>query len=181
MSLAAALERAAGALPAEADVIRPANGDPQRVLAGLSTAAAARVLSFLLADDPEAADELLDAWFELEGGAEAVLAVDESALPKPGRKLLRRALHQLKSQGMKIAEPAPAPTVAHLPKVADELTAAAVTAPDPLGACIAYLVESLEEALAGGNVIAEPFDVFGEVRVAFIEVDGAPVEFVEPS
>lgn len=142
MSLAAALERAAGALAAEADVIRPANGDPQRVLAGLSTAAAARVLSFLLADDPEAADELLDAWFELEGGAEAVLAVDESALPKPGRKLLRRALHQLKSQGMKIAEPAPAPTVAHLPKVADELAAAAVTAPDPLGACIAYLVES---------------------------------------
>jgi hypothetical protein len=27
-------------------------------------------------------------------------------------------------------------------------------------------------------VIAKPFDVFGEVQVAFIEVDGAPVEFV---
>jgi hypothetical protein len=37
----------------------------------------------------------------------------------------------------------------------------------------------LEAALAGG-MIAEPFDVFGEVRVAFIEVDGAPVEFVQP-
>lgn len=45
---------------------------------------------------------------------------------------------------------------------------------------VAYLVESLEHAMAGGNVIAEPFDVFGEVRVSFIEVDGAPVEFVQP-
>jgi hypothetical protein len=45
---------------------------------------------------------------------------------------------------------------------------------------VAYLVDSLEEALAGGEVIAEPFDVFGEARVAFIEVDGAPVEFVQP-
>jgi hypothetical protein len=45
---------------------------------------------------------------------------------------------------------------------------------------VAYRVDSLEDALAGRNVIAEPFDVFGEVRVAFIEVDGAPVEFVEP-
>jgi hypothetical protein len=45
---------------------------------------------------------------------------------------------------------------------------------------VAYLVESLEDAMKGGNVIAEPFDVFGEVRVGFIEVDGAPVEFVEP-
>jgi len=35
---------------------------------------------------------------------------------------------------------------------------------------VAYRVESLEE----------PFDVFGEVRVSFIEVDGAPVEFVQP-
>ena len=45
---------------------------------------------------------------------------------------------------------------------------------------VAYVVESLEEALAGGNVVAESFDVFGEVRVGFIEVDGAPVEFVQP-
>jgi hypothetical protein len=45
---------------------------------------------------------------------------------------------------------------------------------------VAYRVESLEEAMAGHPVLAEPFDVFGEVRVSFIEVDGAPVEFVEP-
>ena len=40
--------------------------------------------------------------------------------------------------------------------------------------------DDLEGAMAGLPVIAEPFDVFGEVRVSFIEVDGAPVEFVEP-
>ena len=43
---------------------------------------------------------------------------------------------------------------------------------------VAYRVESLEEAMEGHRVIAEPFVVFGEVRVAFVEVDGAPVEFV---
>jgi hypothetical protein len=43
---------------------------------------------------------------------------------------------------------------------------------------VAYRVDSLEEAVAGKRVVAEPFDVFGEVRVGFIEVDGAPIEFV---
>lgn len=45
---------------------------------------------------------------------------------------------------------------------------------------VAYRVASLEEALDGHRVVAEPFDVLGEVRVAFVEVDGAPVEFVQP-
>jgi hypothetical protein len=45
---------------------------------------------------------------------------------------------------------------------------------------VAYVVPSLEESTAGHAVIAEPFDVFGEVQVSFIEVDGAPVEFVQP-
>ena len=45
---------------------------------------------------------------------------------------------------------------------------------------VAYRVASLDEALAGHRVVAEPFDVFDEVRVAFVEVDGAPVEFVQP-
>jgi hypothetical protein len=44
---------------------------------------------------------------------------------------------------------------------------------------VAYRVARLEDAMVGQTVIAEPFDVFGEVRVSFIEVDGAPVEFVE--
>jgi hypothetical protein len=45
---------------------------------------------------------------------------------------------------------------------------------------VAYRVDSLEAAMEGHVVAAEPFDVFGEVRVAFVEVDGAPVEFVQP-
>jgi hypothetical protein len=45
---------------------------------------------------------------------------------------------------------------------------------------VAYRVDSLEQAMEGLRVIAEPFDVFGEVRVSFVEVDGAPVEFVQP-
>ena len=44
---------------------------------------------------------------------------------------------------------------------------------------VAFRVDSLEAAMDGQRVIAEPFDVFGEVRVSFIEVDGAPVEFVQ--
>ena len=45
---------------------------------------------------------------------------------------------------------------------------------------VAYRVASLEEAMRGRHVVAEPFDVFGEVRVGFVEVDGAPIEFVQP-
>ena len=44
---------------------------------------------------------------------------------------------------------------------------------------VAYRVDDLDNAMTGQAVIAEPFDVFGEVRVSFIEVDGAPVEFVQ--
>ena len=141
MSLATALERAAEALPSEADVIRPANGDPVRLLAGLAPESAVRVLVSLLGDDVDAAEELLGAWLEEPAGVAALLAVEENGLPKPARKLLRRAQHFLKSQGMRIEAPAPAPTVAHLPKVEDELRVAAVSAPDPFGFCMAYLVE----------------------------------------
>jgi hypothetical protein len=35
---------------------------------------------------------------------------------------------------------------------------------------VAYRVASLEQATAGYRVVAEPFDVFGEVRVSFVEV-----------
>jgi len=141
VSLATALERAAEALPSEADVIRPANGDPVRLLAGLAPESAVRVLVSLLGDDVDAAEELLGAWLEEPAGVAALLAVEEDGLPKPARKLLRRAQHFLKSQGMRIEAPAPAPTVAHLPKVEDELRVAAVSSPDPFGFCMAYLVE----------------------------------------
>jgi hypothetical protein len=44
---------------------------------------------------------------------------------------------------------------------------------------VAYRVASLEDAMEDYPVIAEPFNVFDEVRVAFVEVDRAPVEFVQ--
>ncbi len=44
---------------------------------------------------------------------------------------------------------------------------------------VAYRVADVEQAMEGYSVLAEPFDVFGEVRVSFVEVDGAPVEFVQ--
>jgi hypothetical protein len=43
---------------------------------------------------------------------------------------------------------------------------------------VAFRVDDLERAMEGHRVIAEPFDVWGEVIVSFVEVDGAPVEFV---
>ena len=44
---------------------------------------------------------------------------------------------------------------------------------------VAYTVDNLEEALAGRNVIVQPFAPMDGLRVAFIEDEGAPVEFLE--
>ncbi len=45
---------------------------------------------------------------------------------------------------------------------------------------VAYRVADVHEAIAGHNVLAEPFDVGdGFVTVAFVEVDGALVEFMQ--
>jgi hypothetical protein len=45
---------------------------------------------------------------------------------------------------------------------------------------LAYRVEDVAKAVEGHNVLAEPFDVGdGFVRVAFVDVDGAVVEFME--
>jgi len=62
VSLAAALERAAEALTADADAIRPANGDPDRLLRDLEPAAAVRLLDWLLREAPDAGEELVEAW-----------------------------------------------------------------------------------------------------------------------
>jgi hypothetical protein len=43
----------------------------------------------------------------------------------------------------------------------------------------AYTVDSLDEALAGRKVIVPPFAPMDGLRVAFIEDEGAPVEFLE--
>ena len=44
---------------------------------------------------------------------------------------------------------------------------------------VAYTVDSLDQALAGQKVIVQPFAPMDGLRVAFIEDDHAPVEFLE--
>lgn len=45
---------------------------------------------------------------------------------------------------------------------------------------IAYRVDDLDEALRGTRLVGGPYDAFGEFRVAFADVDGALIEFVQP-
>jgi len=141
VSLADALERAAVELTAEADTIRPANGDPLRLLDALDGAAAARVVEWLLRHEGADSEELLETWSEREEGRAALFAVDEAALPKQGRKLLRRTLHRLRSRGVETPEPAPERRVASLPSLDDTISEALVTPLDPSGARLVYLVE----------------------------------------
>jgi hypothetical protein len=134
VSLATALEAAAGALPAEADAIRPANGDAARLLGALSAESAARVAAWLIAERPDDAGELAELWSEDPKGQAALLAVPEDALPKEGRKLLRRVRHRLRSRGVATPEPAPPKLVARLPELDDALEGGFVTGLDPMGA-----------------------------------------------
>jgi len=143
VGLPEALERAASALAADADAIRPANGDPSALLAELSPEAAARVLRWLLEHEPEDGAELAEEWCdEPERGATVVLAVEEEGLPKPGRKALRRIRHRLRSRGVEVPEAAPAPTVATLPKVEEGIDAAVLSPLDPRGHRAVFLVTS---------------------------------------
>lgn len=143
MSLPDALERAASALPADADAIRPANGDPVQLLATLDAEAATRLLDWLLRNETEDADELAAAWSEQEAGAEPLIALDPADLPKPGRKVLKRALHRLRSRGVSV-EPkqAASPVVARLPKLEETVDQAFISGLDPRGGRMLLLVES---------------------------------------
>lgn len=141
MSLAGALESAAEALPALADAVRPANGDPERLLDGLAAEDARALLAWLLAHEPDAGAELALAWAESPRGAAPLAEIAEEGLPRPGRKALRLARHRLRSRGVALAETTPAARVAVLPKLADELAAALVSAPDPSGAQLVVIVE----------------------------------------
>ncbi|HVP29915.1 MAG TPA: hypothetical protein VMW35_12240 [Myxococcota bacterium] len=148
MSLAQSLERAAAALPDLADAIRPANGDPTRLLAALGEAGGARTLAWLLDHEPEAGDELARSWAEDAAGAKIVVAVDEGILSKVGRKALRRVRHALRARGLAVPKAAPTPVVAALPKLADELAGAFLSPLDGAGARVAVLAEPQ----AGGGV-----------------------------
>jgi hypothetical protein len=143
VGLPEALERAASALPADADAIRPANGDPARLLELLDAEAAARVLRWLLTNEPADGAELASAWAEdPEAGVAALLRVKEERLPKAGRKALHRAHHRLRSRGVELPEAEPAKLVATLPPVEERLDEALLSSLDPRGACVAYLATS---------------------------------------
>jgi hypothetical protein len=147
VSLADALETAADAMPALADAVRPANGDPERLLGALEPAAAAQLLAWLLARAPEAGQDLALAWAESERGAAPLAGIDPESLDRSGAKALRRALHRLRSRGVAIAERPTQNRVAVLPPVTDELGAALVSPPDPSGA---QLVVRIEPNPSGG-------------------------------
>jgi len=142
VSLARALEGAASALPGLGHSIRPANGDPSRLLSELGPGDRVAVLTWLLSHEPEAGAELASAWSESEPGAEAVFEVEESALTKLGRKALRRVVHRLRARGVVPAPAPPRKVVATLPRVEDEIELAFVSPIDPSGARVAYLVDS---------------------------------------
>ena len=134
MSLADALEAAAGALPDEAEKIRPANGDAARLLAALPREGAQRLAVWLVANRPADAEELAEIWCEEPAGQAALLGVEESGLPKEGRKLLRRLRHRMRSRGVATPEPAPAATVARLAAVEEVLQGGFASGLDPIGA-----------------------------------------------
>ena len=142
MSLADALEAAASANQDLADQIRPADGDAFQLLDSLDDEAAGRVLVWLLREDPEAAGEIADAWQEEEDGARVLLATSPDQLPKAGRKVLRRALHRLRSRGLAPAEDSPPPTVARIGAVEDRIEGAWLSPLDPMGARFVYQLES---------------------------------------
>lgn len=138
-----ALERAAQALRRDADAIRPANGDPTRLAEGLDAAGRVRVLSWLLANEPAAGEELAAFWAQdLEGAGAALLALDEASLPKPARKILRRIVHALRTRGAAPPPEAPVARVATLPSLSDAIDEARITALDPRGARVVALATS---------------------------------------
>jgi hypothetical protein len=142
LSLARALEAAASALPEHEDAIRPANGDPERLLAALSPAAATTVLAWLLDNHPDDGEELALAWAELEAGSAPLRGVADGPIGKAGRKALRRAQHRLRSRGVEVGAAPVAAHVATLPKLDDEINVALVSPPDPSGAQLVVVVES---------------------------------------
>jgi hypothetical protein len=163
IGLPEALERAATALPRDADAIRPANGDPFALLSLLDGAASQRVLAWLLAHEPAAGGELVDAWSDAGGEAAALLAqIDAEGLPKEARKALRRAHHRIRSRGESIPERAQQTIVATLPKVVDEIAVGLVSGLDPRGTRMAYLVES--DPSGGARLFAAAIDEVRGVR-----------------
>jgi len=142
VSLADALERVATALPELADVIRPANGDAERLIGALDAPQATSVLAWLLAEAPDNAAELAGEWASHERGFAALAAIDEGGLPKPGRKALRRLRHHLRSQGVALPEAPAAEHVATLPGVEADVDGAFLSPLDPHGSRAIVIVQA---------------------------------------
>lgn len=143
MSLAESLERAATELSGLADQIRPANGDPHSLLEELNTEEAGELLAWILKEEPEAAEELIHVWGEAEAGARVLLVVEDDGIAKAGRKLLRKAKHRLRSQGIQVAAPErPTRSTHRVSGEKDRWQVAHVSTPDFRGARVGYLVDS---------------------------------------
>ncbi len=157
IGLPEALERAAAALPGDEDAIRPANGDPFALLSLLDAEASQRVLEWLLANEPLAGSELVEAWADAGGDAAALLTrIDGSGLSKQARKALRRAYHRMRSRGESIPEPVEQPIVATLPKIVDEIAVSLISGLDPRGTRMAYIVET--DPAGGARLFAVAID-----------------------
>ena len=142
MSLPESLERAASELPALADKIRPANGDPHRLLEELSADEAGQVLRFMLDQAAEDAPELVEAWGDTDDGVSLLLGVSDDGIGKAGRKILRKARHRLRSQGIEVkTEAAPVAKKAVIASN-DRWQAAHLSSADFRGARMGYLVDS---------------------------------------
>lgn len=172
VGLPEALERAASALPRDADAIRPANGDPFQLGRALDAAGASRLLAWLLANEPAAGEELALAWSEdAEGAGRALLSLDEAALPKPARKALRRVRHRLRSRGVALPQAAEGSVVAKLPPLHDVVHEARLGPLDPRGARVVYLavdhpsggVRLFEAVIDDWNGVLE-FEVYSSGR-----------------
>jgi hypothetical protein len=147
MSLPESLERAATELTSLSNQIRPANGDPHRLLEELEPAQAGDVLVWMLVHAPDSAEELVDAWGEWEKGAEVLLTVADQEVADQGgsksaRKVLRKAHHRLRSRGIEVASgEKPAVRKRRVAAVDDPFEAASLSSPDFRGARIGYLAD----------------------------------------
>ena len=143
MSLPESLERAARELAALADKIRPANGDPHRLLEELDAEEATQLLGWMLDQEPDDGAELIEAWGEVENGVSAIQAIDDGGIGKAGRKLLRKARHRLRSAGVEVVvqESAQTPRKKVVQSL-DRWQAAHLSQPDFRGTRMGYLVDS---------------------------------------
>ncbi|MEE8165447.1 MAG: hypothetical protein V3T64_07760 [Myxococcota bacterium] len=142
MSLPESLEQAATELEGLADQIRPANGDPHRLLEELQPDQAGELLAWILGREFDSAAELVEAWGETAAGAAILLGMPEQGLSKPGRKLLRKARHRLRSQGIEVVPSEPQLVASRrVVAVEDSFEAALISSPDFRGARVGYLAD----------------------------------------